>query len=1179
MFLDDTAPMKSSGFLIHLFILFLAISCQVKETSTTGLISGHISTTNAFTIITPSARTFVTAETLSISLSFPFEVSVTGIPQVELTIGTNTRYANYFSGDGTKILTFKYIVSDDTDSDGISVDGIQLNGGDLTFDNAGVVTNCSLTLTAKEFSNVKVTNTNAFTILTPTSKIYTSSDTLSIDLTFPFTISVSGLPQLNLDIGGSTVNADYSSGNGTTTLTFQYVIQPTDNDSNGISLTGLSLNGGSLTFDNNGVSTNCNTTIATPSWATVLVDNSSPTITAFTLTNPAGFYHKDLTLTFTVTYSEAVIVSGTPKFILDFATGAAVYADYVSGSGTNIITFTYVIDNAVSDTNGYDVIGPTINLNGGSIQDAGGNNSDLDLSAHIAAVTSYSAIVNIDGRIPYIVSITPPSDDTYLAAESLSFTVNFDRAVNVTGSPYIGLTIGSNIQQAAYASGSGTSALVFNYVLVPGDVDSNGVSLASTITSNGATITGTAAPTRSYFLTANNTFTTPVTTSVLVNAIQPQPISVIRTADTTLPTWGTSVADNVWNIGQTLHITIGFNVAVYVNQIGGVPRIPLTIGASTQYATYLSGGNGQTSLIFQYIIQSGDLDNDASITIENIDLNGGTIMDVNGTNSLLTLPIAALASTTIDGVRPSISAIDKPVDGTYSTVTGNNHLNMNFVVTWSEDVIYSGAVNIPLTIGATSVNAVYSSGNTTSLITHRVASLAGYTDTDGIVAASPMTSTTVIKDRAGNTNADLTYSPPTMTSVKVDTTTPTIITVTSPASGSYTEGNNLDFIVNFSEVVNVTESNGYPHITLAMDSGTKYATYYSGSGTNSITFRYIVAATDLDNNGIANPTSISISNAPTAYIRDLAWNGGTSTSYVLTSNLTDIVVDGLYPTVSSRSAPADGTYDDGDIISFTINYSEAVTVTGTPRIQVGAQTGTLNFNYASGSGTTDLTFSYLVTSNDFDLDGLSSSITTIDLNSGTIKDSNNNNADITFAALNLSSVYLAYPNMTVWSTSSFTNQSAISGITVSSSGAVTTTACGSGTCREFNGDDQLNLSGAVNGVETAFFVFKNPAALSNMDMIGTDIGLIDDGSAFDLNTESATLDLDGMAYSGTIHDTNMTTSSTHIIQIDYTLSQDYPVGTLIDTPFRGAIGEVILVTGALSTSQKDQILIYLNDKY
>jgi hypothetical protein len=58
-----------------------------------------------------------------------------------------------------------------------------------------------------------------------------------------------GVPRLALTIGDRTVYADYVSGSGTTNLVFQYVVQPGDTDTNGISIpaNALEMNGGSMT--------------------------------------------------------------------------------------------------------------------------------------------------------------------------------------------------------------------------------------------------------------------------------------------------------------------------------------------------------------------------------------------------------------------------------------------------------------------------------------------------------------------------------------------------------------------------------------------------------------------------------------------------------------------------------------------------------------------------------------------------------------------------------------------------------------------------------------------------------------------------------------------------------------------------------------------------------------------
>lgn len=115
-----------------------------EKTAEGGLISGHTPTTNSFTVLTPASHTFITAEVLSINLTFPFAVTVTGTPRLNLTLGATTRYANFTSGNGTTTLNFQYtIVLADNDSNGIDLNSLELNAGTMTFDNAGVTTNCS----------------------------------------------------------------------------------------------------------------------------------------------------------------------------------------------------------------------------------------------------------------------------------------------------------------------------------------------------------------------------------------------------------------------------------------------------------------------------------------------------------------------------------------------------------------------------------------------------------------------------------------------------------------------------------------------------------------------------------------------------------------------------------------------------------------------------------------------------------------------------------------------------------------------------------------------------------------------------------------------------------------------------------------------------------------------------
>ncbi|WP_454801773.1 beta strand repeat-containing protein [Mucilaginibacter phyllosphaerae] len=86
----------------------------------------------------------------------------------------------------------------------------------------------------------------------------------------------------------------------------------------------------------------------------------------------------------------------------------------------------------------------------------------------------------------------------------------------------------------------------------------------------------------------------------------------------------------------------------------------------------------------------------------------------------------------------------------------------------------------------------------------------------------------------------------------IDKIAPSVSSVAVPANGTYTTAQNLDFTVNFSGAVTVDVTGGTPYIALTLNTGgTVRANYISGSGTSSLSYRYTVASTDRDLDGIA----------------------------------------------------------------------------------------------------------------------------------------------------------------------------------------------------------------------------------------------------------------------------------------------------------------------------------------
>lgn len=111
-----------------------------------------------------------------------------------------------------------------------------------------------------------------------------------------------------------------------------------------------------------------------------------------------------------------------------------------------------------------------------------------------------------------------------------------------------------------------------------------------------------------------------------------------------------------------------------------------------------------------------------------------------------------------------------------------------------------------------------------------------------------------------------------------------------------------------------------------------------------------------------------------------------------------VTVDLVAPTITSISAPTNGTYLPGNTLTFTATTSETVTVIGSPRIQLTLGVTNRYASYASGSNSRTLTFTYLVPSdiNDLDLDGIAIA-SPLQLNSGSISDlASNAMSDLSF---------------------------------------------------------------------------------------------------------------------------------------------------------------------------------------
>ena len=160
---------------------------------------------------------------------------------------------------------------------------------------------------------------------------------------------------MTLETGVTDVVVNYTSGSGTSILTFNYIVAAghTTADLDYVSTAALALNGG--TIRDAGLN-NATLTLAAPGAAgslgankNLIIDTTAPTVINVTSSTPNGTFGAGATISIQVTFSEAVIVTGTPQLTLETGATDAV-VNYTSGSGTST-TFNYTV--AVGNTSAH----------------------------------------------------------------------------------------------------------------------------------------------------------------------------------------------------------------------------------------------------------------------------------------------------------------------------------------------------------------------------------------------------------------------------------------------------------------------------------------------------------------------------------------------------------------------------------------------------------------------------------------------------------------------------------------------------------------------------------------------------------------------------------------------------------------------------------------------------------
>ena len=917
--------------------------------------------------ITSSASS--ATKTSPIPVTITFSEAVTGFVSGDITLSNGT--VTSFSGSGAS-----YTVNVAPLSEGVVTLDVQAG---VASDATGNLNSAASQL-SRTYDSIAPTVTNVTS--TSSDGAYRLGQTINIRVTMSEAVTVTGTPQITLETGSSDAVVSYSgvTGSPVTDLDFTYTVVSgnASGDLDYTATTALALNGGSIA---DAATNSATLTLPSPGAAnslgankSILVDGVVPTVTGVTSSSANGYYRAGDSVSIQISFSEAVTVTGTPTLTLETGSTDAV-VNYSSGSGTTVLTFNYTVASGHSSS---DLDCQSTSALSGTIKDANGNSATLTLplGATSGSLAANKAIV-VDAVVPTVSSVnSSTANGSYKAGQAISLQVNFSEAVTVTGSPTLTLETGASDAVVNYVSGSGTSSLTFTYTISSGETSADlDCQSSSALSLNGGTITDVA---------GNNATLTVATGSGTANSLANNKALVVDTTAPTITNVTSSTANGSYRAGQSVSIRVTFSEAVTVT---GTPQLTLETGASDAVVNYASG-TGTSTLTFTYSITAGHTASDLDyISTSALALNSGTIRDAATNNATLTLPSPGAAGSLgsnkdiiVDTTSPSIT-----LSTSSSSPTSSYPITVS--ITFPESVTGLTASDFTVVNGC-AYNLVGSGASYTIDVAPTTIGFVDITLPAGRVT-----------DTAGNSN-----TASSSLSVDFQTSAPRITSVTSsPSSGSYKAGQSISVEVNFSSAVSVT---GTPQIILETGTSDAVVNYSGGSGTTTLTFNYTIQAghtsSDLDYRVYTTSSPFSLNSGT---IKDSAT--GTLDAALLLAcpgaagslgANSAVVVDTTAPSVSSvNSSTLNGSYKAAQAISIQVNFSEAVTVTGTPTLTLETGATDAVVNYTSGSGTTALTFTYTVGAgqNSSDLDCQSANA--LSVNGGSIKDAAGNDATLTLA--------------------------------------------------------------------------------------------------------------------------------------------------------------------------------------
>ena len=721
-------------------------------------------------------------------------------------------------------------------------------------------------------------------------------------------------------------------------------------------VTGLA-NGTAYTFTStatNGAGTSASSSAS--SSATPIA--TPPTVTSINSTTANGSYKAVASISVQVVFSETVIVTGTPQLTLETGSTDRILS-YSSGSGTNSLTFTYIVQAGDTSADLDYTSTSALALNSGTINDSAGNTGVLTLPSPGAAnsLGANKAIV-IDTTLPTVSSFSSSTaDGAYKVGATINITVNLSEAVTAAASITVTLDNGktvvlthstvNNTLTGTYTVAVGdTSAdlTVSSYALTSAPVDAAGNIMTDTTVPSGANnIAGSKA--------------------IVVDTTAP---GIPSTPDlaTASDSAGTSDTDNITSDNTpTISVSGSFSgTAVVTATKAGSASVTCTI--SSNACTLGTLTDGVWSLTVTDTDSAGNATTSAALSI--------TVDAAAPTPTVATVSVTTSSGVTVRSSEIGSAYLVKS-DVSVSSLTsitgaGDNNFNQVTITTANTDTAMSTA---GLDAGTYKLYVVDAAGNLSLVSTNTVTVAVAAAPTANSTAAP--TGTTTFGSTLTNAVTFNGVPTPTLTyqwkSCTNATDTATVCSDISGATGSSFIANAIELVGKFIRVL-VTAINGESPNATAWSSPTAAITAVAPGvptlGTPTLgNLQINVPVTAPASNGGSTITKYQFSTDSGATWRDRTDTATVSSPIVIkflsTDGTTPIVAGTAYP-IQIRAVNSATPGDGAGTTSVSVT---AATAPGAPTAvsatATGQTTATVSFTAPASNGGSAIT-SYTVTS-------------------------------------------------------------------------------------------------------------------------------------------------------------------------------------------------------------------------